>query len=419
MTKLPRCFLFSLSLPLLSYAQAGRGGWTTFGGDLQRSGWNKAETDLTKDNVKNLKLEWSLKLDTQPKGLDGLTAPLVRVNIATPRGVKDLIVVAGASDKLFVVDGDTGKVYWQQTLATETKPERPESWLCPNALLATPVIGVLPGKGQAVFTIASDGRMHAFQLVSGEELLPPTQFVPAFSKVWSMSLANDVLYTGTSQGSCNGSKAGVYAMDLKDPGRKVTQFQASVSGGGIWGRAGVAITADGKIVAETGDGPWDPAKGNYADSVVELSPKDLKILDYFTPANREWMTKKDLDLGSIGPSIFPFHGMELAAASGKEGVIFLLDTKSMGGADHRTPLFRSPAYTNEEINFAGKGFWGAFSTWEDAAATRWLYAPAYGPPSAGTKFPTRVRRHAARQRYGLQSRVTRRQTQAGPGLELG
>ncbi len=164
---------------------------------------------MTKDNVKNLKLEWSLKLDTQPKGLYGLTAPLVRVNVATPRGVKDLIVVAGASDKIFVVDGDSGKVYWQQTLATEATPERPESWLCPNALLATPVIGVLPGKGQAVFTIASDGRMHAFQLVSGEELLPPTQFVPAFSKVWSMSLANDVLYTGTSQGSCNGSKAGV------------------------------------------------------------------------------------------------------------------------------------------------------------------------------------------------------------------
>ncbi len=74
-------------------------------------------------------------------------------------------------------------------------------------------------------------------------------------------------------------------MDLKDPARKVTQFQSSVSGGGIWGRAGVAITADGKILAETGDGPWDPQKGNYADSVLELSPKDLKVIDYFTPAN--------------------------------------------------------------------------------------------------------------------------------------
>jgi hypothetical protein len=41
---------------------------------------------------------------------------------------------------------------------------------------------------------------------------------------------------------------------------------------------------------------------------------------------------------------------------------------------------------NAEVNFAGKGFWGAFSTWEDAAGTRWLYAPAYGPPTEDTKF---------------------------------
>ena len=35
------------------------------------------------------------------------------------------------------------------------------------------------------------------------------------------------------------------------------------------------------------------------------------------------MTKKDLDMGSIGPTIFNFKNWELAAASGKEGVIFL------------------------------------------------------------------------------------------------
>ncbi len=385
--KVSRLLSLCLCLPMLSWAQAGRAGWTTFGGDAQRSGWNKAETDLTRDNVKNLKLEWSAKLDTQPKGLYGLTAPIVRVNVATPKGVKDLIVVAGASDKLFVLDGDTGKIYWQQTLSTGAKPERPESWLCPNALLATPVIGVLPGKGQAVFVLASDGKIHAFQLVSGEELLAPTPFVPAFSKAWSMTLANNILYTTTSQGSCTGTKAGVAAMDLADPGLKVTRFESSASGGGIWGRAGAAITPGGNLVVETGDGPWDPAKGNYSDSVVVLSPKDLKPLDYFTPANREWMTKKDLDMGSIGAVVFPFNNWELAAASGKEGVIFLLDTKSPGGADHRTPLYRSPVYTNEEINFAGRGFWGAFSTFEDAFGTRWLYVPALGPPAAGTTFP--------------------------------
>jgi outer membrane protein assembly factor BamB len=111
----------------------------------------------------------------------------------------------------------------------------------------------------------------------------------------------------------------------------------------------------------------------------------LKVVDYFTPRNRSWITKKDLDMGSIGPTIFNFKNWELAAASGKEGVIFLLDTKALGGSDHRVPLYRSPLLTNQEVNFAGKGFWGAFSTWEDAG-TRWLYAPAWGPPAPAAKF---------------------------------
>jgi outer membrane protein assembly factor BamB len=110
------------------------------------------------------------------------------------------------------------------------------------------------------------------------------------------------------------------------------------------------------------------------------------VADYFTPRNRTWVTKKDLDMGSIGPTVFNFKNWELAAASGKEGVIFLLDTKALGGPDHRAPLYRSPLFANEEVNFAGKGFWGAFSTWEDAAGTRWLYAPAWGPPTSAAKF---------------------------------
>ena len=97
-------------------------------------------------------------------------------------------------------------------------------------------------------------------------------------------------------------------------------------------------------------------------------------------------------MGSIGPTVFRFKNWELTASAGKEGVIFLLDTKSLGGADHHTPLFRSPLYTNQEVNFVAKGFWGAFSTWEVSAGTRWLYAPAWGPPTSKAKFPIHMAR---------------------------
>jgi outer membrane protein assembly factor BamB len=383
-----------LASPTFTAAQFGRGSWTTFGGDPQRTGWNKTESELTRDNVKSLKLEWTLKLDSEAKALSNLTAPLVRTSIATPRGVKDLVILGGIGNKVFVVDGDTGKIMWEKTMAAEGAPQRRDSWLCPNGLTATPVIGPVPrtsgpapGFGQALYVLGVDGKLHTFNLITGEDVMPPTTFVPPFAKAWSMNVVNGTLYTATSQ-NCNGVKSGVYAMDLAEPDHKVAYFEASsANGAGIWGRGGPAITSDGRVIVETGDGQFDLEKGLMADSVIALSAKDLMRLDYFTPRNRAWMTKKDLDMGSIGPTIFNFKNWELAAASGKEGVIFLLDTKSLGGADHHTPIYRSPLFTNEEVNFAGKGFWGGFSTFEDQAGTRWLYAPAWGPPASGAKFP--------------------------------
>ena len=234
------------------------------------------------DSVKHLKLEWSAKLDSEAKALSNLTAPLVRASIATPKGVKDLVIVAGVSNKVFVVDGDTGKIFWEKTLSTEGTPQRRDSWLCPNGLTATPVIGPVPragggapGFGQALYVLASDGKLHAFNMVSGEDVLPPTPFVPAFAKAWSMNLVNGVLYSTISQ-NCNGVKSGVYAMDLSDAGHKVSYFEAGTNGAGIWGRGGAAVTSDGRVIVETGDGAFDPRKTQMADSVIALAAKDLK-----------------------------------------------------------------------------------------------------------------------------------------------
>jgi outer membrane protein assembly factor BamB len=376
----PFC-LAALMLP----AFASAADWTTFAGDPQRSGWAKDETDLTKDNIKKLKLEWKLKLDNESKELNSLTAPLVHSQVITPHGFKEVVLIAGASDKVFAIDADTGKLLWEKTMAIEGTPKQKSHWLCPNALNATPVID---RQARTVYVASSDGKLHAFNLVNGEDRMPPVQFFPAFAKPWSLSLVDNVLYTTTSQG-CNGVKSGVYAMNLADPSHQISYFRASSTGGaGIWGRAGAAVTSSGNIAVETGDGAYDANAGKLSDSIIELSGKDLKLVDYYTPANRAWISKKDLDMGNMSPVVFKFKSWELVAGSGKEGVIYLLDVKSLGGEDHRTPLFRSPLYTNEDVDFAGHGFWGAMSTWEDSNGARWLYAPAWGPPaSSAPKFP--------------------------------
>jgi hypothetical protein len=92
-------------------------------------------------------------------------------------------------------------------------------------------------------------------------------------------------------------------------------------------------------------------------------------------------------MGNISPTVFSFENRELIAASGKEGVIFLLDAQSLRGADHRTPCIAVRRLANDDVNLSGRGFWGAFATRQDSLGTRWLYAPANGPPAAGVKFP--------------------------------
>src|SRR5689334_12704353 len=200
---------------------------------------------------------------------------------------------------------------------------RPAHWLCPSALNADPILAPLPAppgqaegqnrfRGQGVYTIASDGKLHGYHLVSGEDVIPPTQFVPPLSKNWSLNLIGNTLYTTTSQG-CGGAHSGVWSMDLSDPERKVNSFLVSTTragGAGIWGRGGAAISSGGMVIVETGDGPYDPAKGDYSDSIVGLS-KDLKLVDYYTPSNRGWITKKDLDMGNLTPVVFKFKQWEL------------------------------------------------------------------------------------------------------------
>jgi hypothetical protein len=86
--------------------------------------------------------------------------------------------------------------------------------------------------------------------------------------------------------------------------------------------------------------------------------------------------------------VFRYKQWELVAVSGKEGRVFLLDGKSLGGPSHDAALYRSPIYTNEDLYSGGRGFWGAFASWEDPHSTRWLYLPAWGPlASKAGPFP--------------------------------
>jgi hypothetical protein len=114
-----------------------------------------------------------------------------------------------------------------------------------------------------------------------------------------------------------------------------------------------------------------------------------RLTDSFTPIDQETIDGHDLDMGSSSPVVFPFDDRTLVAVSAKQGVIYLLDAKNLGGKDHRTPLYTSPRWSNDAMLFGYNGMWSVMSTWVDPQGKRWLLAPYYGPAAKDTvgSFP--------------------------------
>ncbi|MGA8028281.1 MAG: PQQ-binding-like beta-propeller repeat protein [Bryobacteraceae bacterium] len=374
---------FSLPLILIALTcSLAAASWMTFGGNPQRDGWAKDESIITKDSVKTFQLLWKTKLDNEPKQLNSLTSPVVINPVYTNHGAEAYVIVGGSSDNLFAIDSEDGKVVWQKHFTNDVPPPTGTygSYFCPDALNDTPIIQSSP-LGNTVYVISIDGKLHGLNVVNGEDRFPPKPFVPAYSKNWSLNLDRDVIYTTTSQG-CGHARSAVWAMDLKSPEKAVTYFQSGAYGAGIWGRGGASIGSNGAVYAETGDGAYDPITGKFGECFLKLGAKDLGLQDYYSPANANYLMRKDLDMGNSTPVVFTYKGRELLVGSGKEGALFLLDSKSLGGETHRKPLFQTPLYTNEGADIAGRGFWGAFASWEDPKGTRWVYAPAWGPTAS-------------------------------------
>jgi len=120
-------------------------------------------------------------------------------------------------------------------------------------------------------------------------------------------------------------------------------------------------------MGQTADGPFDPATNNWSETLVSLNPRTLTLKDYFVPPNIDMLNYEDLDFGSGGPVAISYKGRNYVVTGGKDGTLYILDAKNLGGDDHKTPLF-SLKTGNDELSYAGHGFWGALATTVDARA---------------------------------------------------
>jgi outer membrane protein assembly factor BamB len=364
--------------------------WLTDGGNSQRTAWQKDEKILGLESVKSMKLLWKLKLDNEPRQMHSLFPPLIVGSVNTPNGPKQIAIETGVSDNLWAIDVETGKVIWKKhfdsTWNAAAGGGRGGGILCPGGITATPTIGTTstPGK-YTIYAASWDGRLHQLNVADGEDVAAPSKFMPPNGKPYALNLFNNILYTHTAQG-CGGNPNIAYTYDLAT--NKVGTW--GPAGGGMWGRTGPAISANGTMYTGTGDGRWDPENGLYGNGLVGLRPDPktgvLNLEDYYGPSNAEWLVKRDLDM-QVTPAIFNYKGRELMVDAGKECRVYLMDTKSIGGDDHRTPMYRSPLLCNEEVNFAGAGIWGSMASWEDAKGTRWVLTPIWGPKHSQFKAP--------------------------------
>ncbi len=183
--------------------------WLTDGGSPQRTGWQKDEKILNKDNVKNLKIVWKLQLDNKPIEMHSLFPPLIVDKVNTSSGPKQIAIVAGVSDNIYAIDVATAKIIWKKHF------EYPAS-----GAERAPGGSSLPGgshrdtryrarererQQNCLYALAGDGQLHSLNVADGEDVAPAVPVrLSARQILCAKPMWNDVLFTTTAQG-CAGN----------------------------------------------------------------------------------------------------------------------------------------------------------------------------------------------------------------------
>ena len=391
-------------------AQFGRGGaeWMTNGGDAQRSHWIPADPKISVRELQRSGFQflWKLRLNNEAAQLNSLTPAVLMDRYIGYRGFRSLAFLGGSSNTVYAIDTDLSRVEWQRRLPLPSTG----SLTCPGglttnvaratsagypppgavggglggrsgaalsdvgepgqgavtiapAMAAAAAAAASPGGGRGpglrlpslVYAVAGDGMLRSMYISNGTEPEPPIQFLPPDANARGLIVLDDIAYAATQ--NCNGAFSGIWALNLTS--KQVSKWQPS--NGAIAGSVGPAFGPDGTVYAATSTG-----------ELVALDPKALAVKDTYATGGAGFTSS---------PVVFPYKGKTLLAAATKEGRIHLLDTASLGGAGHQTPLFKTPAYSDTP-DFTLSGL----ASWQDVDGVRWLLASGSGAPARGSGF---------------------------------
>jgi outer membrane protein assembly factor BamB len=397
--------------------------WTTERFDAQRTSWMRVDPYISPENLEKFQFLWKLKLDNESRFGNSLTAPVALGNLMTFRGFKSLIFVGGSSNNVYAIDYDFGTLFWRTHHNYAAGPrEYAGSPTCPGGMTVpltrattltppaqlsffgfarpprpakgdvgepgkgapqlaeiaarlaargrgagppeTPARGAPPparadagrdGRGAArgpnyVFSVAADGLLRAMIPDTGDPAAAPALLLPANATATGLIWTDGYVYAATTN-TCGGAPTALFAMDYQAEKRVVNSWHSD--GAPI---AGFSLDAGGTVFVATRNG-----KSRYANSVVALDGRTLELKDWFTTNGDPFIST---------PVVFS-EGDRTYVAAVTETSLYVLDARSLGGANHTTPTVVTPPSANTR-------FADGVATWRDASGVRWLLAPVSG-----------------------------------------
>ncbi len=342
--------LLTLS-PLLALAY----NWTQFDGGPSHTGNNTQEGQITTHNVNRLSQLFQVSL---PSTADG--APAFLSSASSPMsGTIDIVYLTTKGGHTLALDARTGGTVWSHRPATS-----------PNYTTSSPAIDP---SGQFVYSYGLEGKVHKYAVGSGAEvdtdgwpqlatLKPNVEKGSAALSIATARSGTSYLYVanGGYPGDAGDYQGHITTINLATGAQKV--FNASCSNltvhfvengtppndcpdhpqNAIWARPGVVYDPDtDRIYMTTGNGDYDGNAGgyNWGDTIFALNPDGSgangKPLDSYTPSNYQQLQNQDLDLGSTNLVILHAPAgsvyQHIAAQSGKEGKIHLINLDNMSG----------------------------------------------------------------------------------------
>jgi outer membrane protein assembly factor BamB len=371
-------------------AQKLGGDWTRFGYDAARSSNGPAQTGITAANLSRLRRQ-----EVQIGGAAD-SSPIYLRGVRVAGKTRDVFFLTTSYGKAVAVDATSGNVLWTFT------PPGYSTWAGSDQITnSSPVAGT---SRLYVYSASPDGKIHKLAIADGHEASgwPVTiTRLPKREKIGvALNLSRGLVLaaTGGYYGDTPPYQGHVVAIDAasgrivhvwnslcSDQHALIDPSSCPESDSAIWARSGVVVEpSTGNLLIATGNGRFD-GKRYWGDSVLELSPDAGTLLQNWTPRNQSDLNSNDTDIGSTAPALL---GGGLAAQSGKDGKLRLLDLTKLNGKGGANSATGGEVQTL--LTPSSSGLFSAPAVWRHGGRT-WLIVADFGATAAYVLKARRLR----------------------------